>query len=297
MGVASGEAFLKSASALALALALLAAPAGAPAHALEADRGGARAQSASDFAALAQGAKLPLLPSLQDGGAAPPAPDNPLVDAPASEAGPVAPTPDAAPTPTAEAPPAPELAPLNAAVKAALDARAQSDEAHPVSAERRRQRDAIAAFYAARGFAPLWSHDGIPNPEVESTLQRLKRAGEDGLDLKGLPIGYSADGAPDALAAADIALSDAVVAYGREASGSRIDPRTISPLIGARPTVAEPSAILSTVSAAGEGAGRGAAKFQPAAERLSGPAGEADRGSRRPCAGRRTGPSFRRVRP
>ena len=65
------------------------------------------------------------------------------------------------------------------------------------------------------------------------------------------------------MAAADIALSEAVVAYGREASGSRVDPRTISPLIGARPEVAEPAVILARVSAAGAGAGDALQGFNP----------------------------------
>ena len=78
-------------------------------------------------------------------------------------------------------------------------------------------------------FAPLWSRDGAPVPEVASTLRRLQRAGDDGLDLKGLPSRVQPRAvSPEEFASADIALSEAVVAYGREASGSRVDPRAIS---------------------------------------------------------------------
>ncbi len=254
------EAFLKSASALSLALTLWLSPA----HALEADQGAADAPVPSNFAALAQGGKLPLIPP-QDAGAPPsPAPDDPGAAGPAP-GGPAPPAtiPVETPAPAAAASSEPPLAPLNAALKAALDAWAQNDVAHPAPAARRREHEAIAAFYAARGFAPLWSHDGAANAEVASTLQRLKRAGEDGLDLKGLPLGFATDGAPDAMASADIALSDAVVAYGREASGSRVDPRAISPLIGARPALADPAIILTTVSSAGEGAGAALQNFNP----------------------------------
>ena len=237
-----GEAFLKNASTLALALALW----GSPARALEAYDAGA-APPGSNFAALAQVGTPPLIPP---GGAA------------ETGSAPVA-APADAPPPAAADPSAQPLPPLNAAVKAVLDAQAEHDKAHPAAAERRRENEAIAAFYAARDFAPLWSHGGAPDPEVASTLQRLQRAGEDGLDLKAPPVRFAADGPPDAVANADVALSEAVVAYGREASGSRVDPHAISPLIGARPTLADPAVILAIVSSAGEGAGAALQNFNP----------------------------------
>jgi murein L,D-transpeptidase YcbB/YkuD len=227
--------------------------------------------SRSNLAALAQNGKLPLFPDrappppLEP--AAPPAVEAPpevqtAPDAPAAvEAAPAA-APAETPTAAAEAPAQP-LAPLNAAVKAALEARARTDGEHPVAAARRRAHEAVAAFYAARDFAPLWSHDGAANQEVAPTLQRLERAAEDGLDQKGPPLRFAAGGAEDVVASADIALSDAVVAYGREASGSRIDPHAISPLIGARPEVADPSVILAIVSSAGANAGDALHNFNP----------------------------------
>jgi murein L,D-transpeptidase YcbB/YkuD len=237
-----GEVFFKSASALALVIAL----GGSPARAIEAYDAGA-APAASNFAALAQVGKLPLVP-----------PDG----APETGSAPAAVS-DPAPPPAAADPSAQPLPPLNAAVKAVLNAQAEHDKALPAAAERRRENEAIAAVYAAREFAPLWSHGGAPDPEVASTLQRLQRAGEDGLDLKGPPIRFAEDGSPDAVASADVALSEAVVAYGREASGSRVYPHSISPLIGARPTLADPAVILAIVSSAGEGAGAALQNFNP----------------------------------
>ena len=238
-----GEAFLRSASALALALAF----GGAPARALEAQT--VAAPLAADFAALAQIDKLPLIP-----------PDG----APQSGSAPIDPPAAADAPPAAVADPAAQaLPPFNAAVKAALDAQAEHDKAHPAGAERRRENEAIAAYYAARDFAPLWWHGGAPDLEVAPTLQRLQRAGEDGLNPKGASIRFAEDGSPDAIASADVALSEAVVAYGREASGSRVDPQAISRLIGARPTLADPAVILSIVSSAGSGAGAALQNFNP----------------------------------
>ncbi len=219
------------------------------------------------FAALAQVKKLPTLPEnaepplalpQQDSAEAPEIPTSPDDQGPAASA--PAPAPALTQAPDAAAPP---LAPLNAAVKAALEARARGDQDHPVAAERRREHEAVAAFYAARDFAPLWSHDGAANPEVESTLQRLQRASEDALTLKGLPIRFVASGSDEEIAASDIALSDAVVAYARQATGSRVDPHAISPLIGARPEVADPSVILANVATAGPDAGAVLKNFNP----------------------------------
>ena len=154
----------------------------------------------------------------------------------------------------------PALSPVNAALKAALEAR--SNLPGPVALPQRREREAIAAFYALRGFAPLWFSGGTANAAVAPAIERLKHAADDGLDVNGFPLAVSP--ATDAeIAAADLALSDAVVAYGRQASGSRVDPRMISRLIGVEPEVAEPAVILALVATAGEDAGAELRRFNP----------------------------------
>ena len=165
------------------------------------------------------------------------------------------PTPAAGPgTPATRVIEAP-LPPLNAAIKAALDKR-DALEVHGANAgERRRERAAIAFFYAAHGFAPVWSETGKPVPAVEPVLARLSRADEDALSLPTPPLSLKADGPPDVAAAGEIALSEAVVAYARQATGSRVDPRSIGPLIGAKRELADPAEVLEAVAAAGAGAG------------------------------------------
>ncbi len=278
------EASLTCVSGLALAFVLAGTPArafGAGAgqslnilrEAKSAQGGAADGLVALNLAALAETRKAPLFPGEASPQAAQPlafpagdpAPADPGSGsaAPTSE---IAPPPAAVPGPSSVPAAEPQAQPLpavNAAVKAALEARAQRDGEHPVAAAHRREHQAVAAFYAARNFAPIWSRNGASSPEAASTLQRLERAGEDGLDLKGPQIRFAANGAEDAVASADVALSEAVVAYGREASGSRVDPRAISPLIGARPEVADPSLILAVVSGAGSGAGAALHDFNP----------------------------------
>ncbi len=221
----------------------------------------------ANMAALAEVRKLPLVPAedpeaVGPGAGAPElrgAPADPITAPPAPEPT-AAPPALAAPSATPEAA-VPALEPLKAAVKAALEARGRLDQDHPPGAEQRKEHEAVAAFYAARDFAPLWSHDGAINPEVKPALERLARSAEDGLAVK--PPAFSASGAEDAVANADIALSDAVVAYARQASGARVDPRAISPLIAARPAVADPSVVLAVVSIAGAGAGEALKAFNP----------------------------------
>jgi L,D-transpeptidase YcbB len=154
----------------------------------------------------------------------------------------------------------PSLPPVNAALKAALEARAGLPG--PNAPPTRREREAIAAFYALRDFASLWFNGGTVNAEVAPVIERLKHATDDGLDVKGFPLAVS-PAADEEIAAADLALSDAVVAYGRQASGSRVDPRMISRLIGVEPEVADPAVILALVATAGEDAGEELRRFNP----------------------------------
>ena len=155
---------------------------------------------------------------------------------------------------------APALPPVNAALKAALEAR--SGLPGPAALPQRREREAIAAFYALRDFAPLWFSGGTANAAVAPAIERLKHAADDGLDVKGFPQAVS-PATDEEIAAADLALSDAVVAYGRQASGSRVDPRMISRLIGVEPEVADPAVILALVATAGEDAGEELRRFNP----------------------------------
>lgn len=146
----------------------------------------------------------------------------------------------------------------NAALLSLLEARAETK-----GAMARAEREAIAAFYRSRDFAPLWFSEGRPNEEVAPVIARLEKAQEDGLDLSRFPIPALEAKTPRDLAAADLALSDAVVAYGRQATGSRVNPSAISRLIGARPEVADPALILANVAKSGSMAGDALWDYNP----------------------------------
>jgi len=174
----------------------------------------------------------------------------------------------------AEAPPAPifegrtdaqeplqrsALVPLQAALRETLDARARAPvraaAGQTPAAGVRREREAVAAFYEARGYEPLWFEAGALTPAATAAMARLARAQDDGLDLRQHELQPLAGADHASFAAFDVALSHAVVAYARQAGGARIDPRSLSKLITAIPETATAAEILAAVAAAGASAG------------------------------------------
>jgi L,D-transpeptidase YcbB len=143
------------------------------------------------------------------------------------------------------------------ALETALAAMVAEDvKSSPIGAgDWRAARTAIRDFYVGREFAPIWmAPDGRLTPAGVSALSRLERADEDGLDLAAfaLPKGPLADPTPERVAEAETVMSEAVVAYAMQASGARLVPTRISPLITQRPTVADPGRALAAVAAASD---------------------------------------------
>ena len=152
---------------------------------------------------------------------------------------------------------------LNAAIKLVLDRRAAAEIRGPHAAERRKERQAIGFFYLAHGFAPLWSAEGTAVAATTPVLARLAHAGDDALRLPATPAALKAAGTPEEIAESEVALSEAVVSYARQASGSRIDPHAIAALIGLRPDLADATEALESVAAAGLDAGERLRAFNP----------------------------------
>jgi murein L,D-transpeptidase YcbB/YkuD len=205
-----------------------------------------------------------------------PPPDAPAFDgsritpvaAPATDATPVHPfaAPDAsapAPAPDASAP----SDPLAAAIHAALDSFvAAPPTGSPIGAgDWSAARKAIAAFYAERNYTPLWLDGDHLSAHAKSALDRLAKAGEDGLDLAAAPGDAWTDATPAGQAQADIALSADIVAYAMQASGARVVPRSLSKDVTAKPEVADPAFALKSVAAA-EDAGAALEAFNPPQE-------------------------------
>jgi murein L,D-transpeptidase YcbB/YkuD len=152
---------------------------------------------------------------------------------------------------------------ITAALRALLETRAPPSGERAKTGASSQEREAIAAFYTGREFAPLWFVDGAPVAAVAPVIARLRRAADDGLDPAAFALPSTTFETAEAIAAADIALTDAVVAYGRQASGSRVDPSKISRLIASRPEVADGAVVLALVASAGEQAGEALWNFNP----------------------------------
>src|ERR1700722_20226387 len=125
-------------------------------------------------------------------------------------------------------------------------------------------RDAIERFYSSRGDMPIWTDARGFSAAGRAVIAGLDRADADGLDLSAFAIPDAGETieTPALLAQAEITLSQAIIAYAVQASGGRIDPTRISPLITAKPEVADPGRALESVSAAAD-PGAALAAFNP----------------------------------
>ncbi|MBV1700927.1 MAG: L,D-transpeptidase family protein [Hyphomicrobiales bacterium] len=168
------------------------------------------------------------------------------VPAPVSQpsAQPVAVDPAAPPAPDAkDAPGAQANVPLapdaTAEVKAALD---NLPQALPLRARPLRatnalngQQQSLQAIYSQNGFVPLWRDHDNWSAAALSLVARLHKANRDGLDIWQTPVpDLSPARNPESgatLAFKDIALTRAIMNYGWQAAGGRVNPRRISNFI------------------------------------------------------------------
>ena len=119
--------------------------------------------------------------------------------------------------------------------------------------DRAPERKAIEAFYAARGYAPLWISDGGLNARAKSAIARLKNAAADGLDPADYPapeFGSFSDAAT--LADGDIKLTSSVLTFARHLAAGRIAPTRVSAEVDYGNHVPEPADILKKVADASD---------------------------------------------
>ena len=96
----------------------------------------------------------------------------------------------------------------------------------------RKDREALAALYAARDDKPFWIVDGQPSAAARALTAQLATAEEDGLDADAyLTIKVQAGAGAAELARAELSLSSAAYAYARDARGGRVDPPRLSKLL------------------------------------------------------------------
>jgi murein L,D-transpeptidase YcbB/YkuD len=160
----------------------------------------------------------------------------------------------------------PPLSPMQSALKAALERLVtRADHRNPLgSGDWRAVREAIAAFYTTRDYASVWVDEDGLTKVGRAALSQLRRAHDDGLDLSAfaLPRDFAPGLDPDARAEVETTIASAIVTYAEQATGSRVLPSHVSPLIFATPSVVDPGIALAETAAAVDPAKR-LADFNP----------------------------------
>ena len=119
----------------------------------------------------------------------------------------------------------------------------------------KRDRTGVASFYTQTVYAPAWIVDGKLSDRALALIARLKQANADGLDADtyltpDVALGTVTPASPQALATADVILSQAIVTYAHQAHAGRLDPGAVSENISYQPHLPDPVQVLHNVSLA-----------------------------------------------
>lgn len=130
-------------------------------------------------------------------------------------------------------------------------------------AQRPAEQQALAAFYAARNFQPMFTAQGNVTPLGLAALGAFNGAASEGLNPSDYAVPPLPARASDAaLADYELRLAATTLVYARHVQSGRFDPKRISKDVDPSPSVPDPLDVLATVSAA-ENAGRAYASFAP----------------------------------
>ncbi len=115
--------------------------------------------------------------------------------------------------------------------------------------DREPERKATEAFYAARGYAPLWIRGGELTTQAKAAIVHLKSASADALDAPDYPVPDFANlSSAEALAEGDVKLTNSILTYARHLAVGRIAPNRVLAEVDYGTHVPEPSDILKKVS-------------------------------------------------
>ncbi len=117
--------------------------------------------------------------------------------------------------------------------------------------DRKAEKSAVDKFYSARDYAPLWTQGGSPTDAAKGAITRLKDAASDGLNPSDYPVpDFAAATTPDALAEADLKLTNSVLDYARQAQSGRMHWSQVSADIQYPEHPTDPVEVLASVSTA-----------------------------------------------
>lgn len=127
----------------------------------------------------------------------------------------------------------------------------------------RRDRAGVEAFYSGRNHAPLWIGNGAANERAKATIAYLAGVAADGLEPTDYPVPTFRDVLdPEALAEAEVRLTQAVLAYARHALQGRIHYSRVAADIDFELAKFDAANVLSKVAASANMA-RTLDEFQP----------------------------------
>ena len=116
----------------------------------------------------------------------------------------------------------------------------------------KKERAAAEAFYQNRNFLPLWLDKGIENARATSAVARLKHADADGLAVSDYKTPNFAGLGSDALAEAELKLTQSVLTYARHVQAGRFPYTRVSRNIELPQAVPEPADILGAIAVAAD---------------------------------------------
>jgi L,D-transpeptidase YcbB len=139
--------------------------------------------------------------------------------------------------------------PAQAALRKSLSELASRTNATPAYAE---DLAAASAFYNAHSRPLLWvTESGISGPG-NAVISEIRKADDWGLRARDFVLPQLRDGAvsPEAAAAAELAVTFAVLRYARYARGGRLgDPSSVSKVLDYKPPVRRPRDVLTDIAA------------------------------------------------
>jgi L,D-transpeptidase YcbB len=126
----------------------------------------------------------------------------------------------------------------------------------------KRERAAVESFYQARHLAPLWLDKGVENARAHAVMARLKNADADGLDVNDYNTPAFAGLSPDALAEAELKLTQTVLTYARHLQAGRFPYSRVSQNIELPQAPPDPAEVLAKIGDAAN-AGTALDDFSP----------------------------------
>ena len=125
------------------------------------------------------------------------------------------------------------------------------------------ERTAVEVFYRRRNLAPLWLDKGVENTRAKAAIARLKQADADGLDVNDYRTPNFDGLSPDALAEADVKLTQTVLTFARHLQAGRFPYNRVSRNNIQLPQVPpEPAAVFAKMADA-EDVGKALDEFSP----------------------------------